>query len=94
MKVQVNQTTGAVHVSLSKRNLLALLHKVDQDWSAATLMRAGNPEDPSVEPLLLVTAQPDDVHYSDDPIRKAMGTTMMHPDTAAFVNDPPSLEAV
>lgn len=80
-------------VTLSKRNLLSLLHKVDQDWSVATLMRAANPEDPDVEPLLILTAELDDVHYAD-PSRQGYGPGVMHPETEDFVADPPDLEPV
>jgi hypothetical protein len=82
-----------VVVTLSKRNLLSLLHKVDQDWSAATLMRGTNPDDPRVEPLLVVKAETDELHYAD-PDRQGYGPGRMHPETESFVADPPSLEPV
>lgn len=93
MKVQVNETTGAVTVTLSKRNLLSLLHKVDQEWSAATIVRDANPAAPDREPTLWVTAETDEVHYAD-PERLGAGPGIMHPATESFVAEPPSLEEV
>lgn len=93
MKIVYDAETKQAHVTLSKRNVLALLHKVDQDWSAGTLVRQGDPANLDGEPHLTVQIESDEVHYADDPIRKGIGTSMMHPDTAEFVNDPPPLES-
>lgn len=92
MKIAYDPETKSAHVKLSKRNVLALLHKVDQDWSAGTIVRAGDPMNLDGEPHLTVQVEPDEVHYGDDPVRMAMGTSMMHPDTAEFIADPPSLD--
>jgi hypothetical protein len=64
MKVKVIDG-GTVFVTLSKRNLLALLSKVDDETSAKTLNRAADPQNPEGEPTLFVVAEPDDTHYSD-----------------------------
>ena len=49
---------GRVDVILSKRNLLALLSKVDDPYSSKTLIQEGEPG------WLIVRAEPDDEHYA------------------------------
>lgn len=67
-----------VKIALSKRNLLALLHKVDSEESARTLIKDDVFEGGS-RVRLVVVAEPDDVHYRDrEPGR-------MHPDSEAFI---------
>lgn len=92
MKITQNPETGKLTVVLSKRNLLSLLHKVDQDWSAKAIDWF---PPPGMEDGVhaLVMAEPDDVHYAD-PERGGVGAGFMHPDTEDFVADPPPLEAV
>ena len=58
-----------VQVVLSKRNLLALLHKVDQDWSQKTITNDyiyvnGELLPPEVVDFVII-AEPDEEHYAD-----------------------------
>ena len=68
-----------VIVSLSKRNLLALLHKVDSPTSARTLIKAVQ-GDADQDLTLLVIAEPDEIHYADG---GAYGK--MSPETEEFI---------
>jgi hypothetical protein len=52
-----------VHVTLSKRNLLALLEKVDDPTSVKQISRLV----PEAGIMLHVEAEPDDVHYGGRP---------------------------
>lgn len=61
-------------VTLSRRNLLALLHKLDMPGSAHTIWRDDG------EMLLVVVAQDDEEHYAD---REPPG--LMHLDTEYFI---------
>ena len=70
MKVEVKP--GEVRVTLSKRNLLALLDKLSWEQSARTIVR--DQEDGT---LLVVTAETDEEHYID----RSPG--IMHPRTEA-----------
>lgn len=72
--MRLDQHEGHIRIVLSKRNLEALLHKVDQDWSEATIYR----NDEAV-PYSIV-AERDEVHYAD---REAPGE--MHPLTEAEI---------
>ena len=69
-------------VTLSKRNLLALLQKVDDPCSGRTLTSGNAYRDgtPVEDALLLVRCEPDAAHYAD---RLPPGP--MHPKTEAFI---------
>lgn len=71
MKLEVKG--DLVRVTLSKRNLLTLLTKLDHDWSAKSIYL--DAEKPGGKKLLLV-AESDDEHYAN---RAAPG--VMHPQT-------------
>jgi hypothetical protein len=58
-------------VTLSQRNLLALLHKLVMENSAGTIIKPGG---------ITVHVEPDAVHYAG---RSAPGP--MHPDTERFI---------
>lgn len=68
MKATYDKDSDTVTVTLSERNILALLAQIrDPNRAAAALVRGG---DPSVdEPTILVQGQPDDLHYGtrEDP---------------------------
>lgn len=49
---------GRLDVTLSKRNLLALLQKVDDPYSSKTLVQEGEPG------WLIVRCEPDNEHYA------------------------------
>jgi hypothetical protein len=54
---------GTVEVTLSRRNLMILLSKLDRgEQSAATIYRRG---DGDQEPTIIVSAEEDDLHYAD-----------------------------
>jgi hypothetical protein len=65
----------AVEVTLSRRNILTLLHKLDMPGSARTIVK----EFPEQDYFLIVKAEDDDEHYQ--------GRTpgFMHPDTEDFI---------
>jgi hypothetical protein len=88
VKVSYDEATNHVHVTLSKRNVLALLHKVDQDWSGKTLFREGDPHNLAGEPHVVVQVEPDEVHYGE----RAYGPGIAHPETEAFIANPPSID--
>lgn len=77
MRVEV--VNGEVRVTLSRRNLRALLAKLDghPPGSYASL-RSPNFYSPSV----LVTAEEDEVHYAHES-REGNGPGWLHPDTEA-----------
>lgn len=62
--MRLDPDTGAV--ILSKRNLLALLSKVDREGSARTLVGG------SRAPGIVVQAEPDEEHYADVPFTVAV----------------------
>lgn len=73
---------SAVIVTLSRRNLLTLLHKLERGRSACTLV-SGNAYRDQVEiddMQLVVTAEPDERHYAD---REPPGT--VHPLEEAYL---------
>jgi hypothetical protein len=57
--MEMDKTALATEVRLSKRNLLALLDKVDDPGSLTTLVRR------TKAGLLIVKAEPDAEHYGD-----------------------------
>jgi len=82
MKAQVSvkghpleQTVEAVEIRLSRRNLLALLHKLDWENSERTIQKHLYPS----EILLTVVAEDDDEHYGD----REAGS--MHEETERFI---------
>jgi hypothetical protein len=80
MKLEL--TPQLVIVTLSGRNLLALLRKLQQPLSLRMLtsqmvIRDGKLLD---EPMLIVRAEPDGVHYADRP-----GPGQMLPSTEEFI---------
>ena len=85
MKLEI--TSSAVIVTLSKRNLLALLQKVDDPCSGRTLVsgnayRAGARAD---DVQLTVCCEPDERHYADRP-----PPGPVHPKAEAFIEQAPS----
>jgi len=70
-----------IRVVLSRRNLLALLAKLDghPPESACTITFPGTSE----EPGLVVVAEPDAVHYQSRPTPSGP----MHPDTEAWIDE-------
>lgn len=76
MKVMLPDVGNGLIVILSKRNLLALLHKVDlpEGQSHRTLMRD------TEEGTIIVTAEPDADHYTN----RTPGEVT--PDTQDFIN--------
>lgn len=79
----------AVKVTLSRRNLLALLHKLDMEGSQRTIQNNDTYVNGKSEPyvLLTLTAEDDEVHYGKriEKYGEASGPGMMHPDTEAFI---------
>jgi hypothetical protein len=73
--MKATQDDYMVTVRLSRRNLLALLHKLDMEGSARTLTRWCD------ELHVTVIAEEDEEHYGGRPF----GT--MHPQTEAFIAD-------
>lgn len=86
-----------VEVVLSRRNLLALLHKLDMPGSARQLENNDCWEDGQQTPyypgeklgtdlprtVLVLRCEDDDEHYS----KREAGPGIMHPDTEAFVRE-------
>lgn len=82
-----------VEVTLSRRNLLALLHKLDMPSSARQIENndcyedgvqtsSALGEDRTISPTTLVLrCEDDDEHYA----KRALGPGVMHPDTERFV---------
>lgn len=73
---------GTIQVTLSRRNLLVLLAKLD-----------GNPRDslctiaaPKIYGKVIVTAEEDDEHYAH-PSRHGADPGLMHPDTEATIHE-------
>jgi hypothetical protein len=62
-------------ITLSKRNLLSLLHKLEMPGSHCTIVKPDG---------TIVVVESDEVHYADRP-EGSPGP--MHPDTEAFVRD-------
>jgi hypothetical protein len=87
MKLQLNTlghpqepVIGEVEITLSRRNLLALLHKLDWEGSARTIQKmVGGGV------VLTVVAEDDDEHYGDD------GAGVMHDETERFIETHGSL---
>lgn len=72
-------TPAQIRIALSRRNLLTLLAKLEghPPMSACTISFPGSRE----EPALVVTAEPDDLHYRG----RAVPPGPMHPDTEAWI---------
>ena len=72
-------TPAQIRIALSRRNLLTLLAKLEghPPMSACMISFPGANE----EPALVVTGEPDDVHYG----RRAASPGPMHPDTEAWI---------
>ena len=77
-----------VEVTLSRRNLLALLHKVDMPGSARRIeSRDSTVMGRAAEVVLVVRCEGDEEHY-DGPRRRARGKRgRMHRYTEAFVQE-------
>ena len=75
----IAKTEHGIHICLSKSNVLALLHKVDNPDSAKTLIKNCGDD------TLIVSVEDDDQHYANG-IRGEM-----HPETEAFIaqHNPP-----
>lgn len=77
----------AVIVTLSRRNLLALLHKLDMPDSAQTISNKDifvNGEQAEYDDYTLVIhSEPDDKHYA----KRALGPGVMHEETERFVQE-------
>jgi len=90
MKLVLTETAGRgnVVVTLSRRNLLALLHKLDLDGSARTITsrhayRCLDGRTQLVDDLLLIVrSENDDEHYGG----RLFPPGVMHPDTEAFIS--------
>lgn len=81
MRMDVYEAPLTFVVTLSRRNLLALLHKLDMEGSARTIQcEIGDVA------LLQVRAEDDAEHYAD---REPAGD--MHPDTERYIATPPNL---
>jgi hypothetical protein len=63
-----------VIVKLSRRNILTLLHKLEMDGSACSIIK---PDD------TVVMVEPDEIHYEG----RENGPGVMHPETEQFVAD-------
>jgi len=63
-----------MQVTLSRRNLLALLHRLEMADSTCTIVKPGG---------IVVTAETDEVHYR----HRSRGPGQMHPDTEEFIID-------
>jgi hypothetical protein len=84
-----------VEVTLSRRNLLALLHKLDMPGSTRQLENTDCYEDGVQTPFspgddetpppttLVLRCEDDNEHYA----RRALGPGVMHPDTEQFVQN-------
>lgn len=86
MKLNIVERAGidVAIVTLSRRNVLALLHKLDMPESHRTLFSGDTFSEgvPVANLRLMVQVEDDPVHYV---AREAPG--MMHPDTEAFVTN-------
>lgn len=61
-------------VKLSRRNLLALLHKLEMTGSACSIVKPGG---------IVIGVEPDEVHYAD----RKEGPGPMHPETEKFIEE-------
>jgi hypothetical protein len=82
--VRVEEVGSGFRVTLSKRNLLALLSKLDWPESKRTLVAGVTPRDDNPRGFMVaVSAESDEEHYRD---RIAPGE--MHPRTEAAIRPP------
>jgi hypothetical protein len=79
MKMQIPEGSigTTVMVTLSRRNLLALLHKLDMEGSARTLIK-----NEGAGKHLIVQAEDDEEHYN----RPEGPAGPMHPETEGFIS--------
>lgn len=77
MSFDVTETRTVAEVVLSRRNLLAFLHKLDMPGSARTIQSNDAPEGF----MLRVRCEDDDEHYG----RRPFPPGPMHPDTEEFI---------
>ncbi|MBA3585140.1 MAG: hypothetical protein H0W36_11550 [Gemmatimonadetes bacterium] len=90
MRLVVAERAGetVVAVTLSRRNLLALLHKLDRAGSARTITsqhayrRLDGRTELVDDLLLIVRSENDDEHYGG----RLFPPGVMHPDTEAFIS--------
>ena len=79
-----------VVVTLSRRNLLALLHKLDMEGSARTIQNNDTYLNGVSTPGIILTlrCEDDDEHYSKRIEKYGVGSRPgeMHPDTEAFIS--------
>ena len=72
MRLELNHNNRIIYATLSKRNLLALLEKLT--WNSARTIRFQ-----TEEATLVVSAEPDDIHYANrappGPMINARGET-------------------
>lgn len=66
---------GEIEVTLSRRNLLSLSHKLDWDGSARTIQKLADGI------VLTVVAEDDDEHYGD------FAAGVMHEETERFIEE-------
>lgn len=80
-----------ITVVLSRRNLLALIHKLDMPGSARTLVGRHTLADgaQTAAPALIVKVEGDEEHYA----KRAAGPGEMHPETEEFIADADDTEA-
>ena len=88
--MKINLTTNSeghmetVELVLSKRNLLTLLHKVDDPDSANIVYNrdtyVNGVQNLDVPIILAIRAEPDEIHYKDRPAGQ------MDPDAEEFIN--------
>jgi hypothetical protein len=75
-------TDGEVCVTLSRKNLLTGLHKLEMEGSARTIYS----DDAGSEKRLVLRFERDDEHYTH-PDRQGVGAGMMHPETEKFIRN-------
>jgi hypothetical protein len=80
MRLRLHQypSSAVAEVTLSRRNLLALLHKLEMSGSARTLVSEDCPEGL----VLVVRSEEDDEHYG----ARSLPPGPLHPSTEAFIN--------
>lgn len=72
--MRLKRTAAEIEVTLSRRNILALLHKLDWEGSERTIQKRADDG-----MILTVVAEDNDEHYGDD----AAG--VMHDETERFI---------
>lgn len=74
LRIHITADRGVAEVTLSRRNLLALLHKLEMPGSARTILSMDN-EEPGW--TLIVRSEDDEEHYGS----RGFGPGPMHPMT-------------